>query len=151
MTDQSELIKVEQAESRTTRAPRELIWNAWIDIATWPRWMSSVLEAGPPQVLKEKSQGWIRTAGGKQRIVVTHITHLRKLDIEYSVPLARLVITRTLSQKVGVETVFIHEWQYRGLLGPIYRRVMRKTMERTLSETCDGLKRYVEELADREA
>ncbi len=147
MSDPTELIKLAQAESRLTRAPRELVWEAWTQLSTWPKWMYGVLETGPPQTLKEKSRGWVRTAGVKRQIVVTHITPMRKIDIEYQLPMAKLVMTRTLSQKVAEETLFIHEWQFRGLLGPFYKWLMGKTLHKTLSETCDGLKRYVEEQA----
>lgn len=131
--------------TRSTSAPQDVIWRAWMDVARWKDWDGGLSDAEIAGPMLLGAEGTIFDRSGR-RVPFEVIAHEpnRSYAIASPLPLGgRLAVERTL---VGTEpTTFRHHVRFEGLggwllapvLGRQFRRLLPEAMDR-LASVCEG-------------
>ena len=115
----------QHSEKVVTNATSKQIWALWQDAATWPRWDSELewVKLGGPFVVGTK--GSMKPRGGP--VVAFELTYVEenKQFIDCAkLPLTTLAFTHRYEVLAGGGAQIVHAVEMRGLLAPLFGRVI---------------------------
>jgi hypothetical protein len=124
-----------------TRAAPHRIWALWTNPDTWSLWDGGLKSASLTGPFKEGSQGTIIALNGtKSPFTVGSCVELSSSTFVTNLPLAKLVIKRSLTKLDDGGTEFTHDVSFTGVaykfwgfaLGRGFRKELPKTMAKLL-------------------
>ncbi len=124
-------------------APRRQVFSLYADVGSWPAWDSETLAVQLP-ALRPGASGWLKPRQGpKANIRVSEVTPDTSFTVESRLPLCRMQFGHELDGEEG-RTIVTHWVRFTGPLAPLFRRLIGRDIDRTLSRTLAGLKRASE-------
>ena len=128
------------ANSLTTLAPPEAIWDFWTDPSSWERWDGGLASAQlhSPSFVNGATGQIVPRTGPAARFTVTSLEINRRVVIQTRLPLAVLTLDRRLDGD-GPVSVTHHVmfsgplgWLWASIFGPGFRRELPHTMRRLI-------------------
>lgn len=119
------MFKWQHSESVDTRATSKEIWAIWKDAANWPRWDSELEWVKLKGPFVEGTKGTMKPSGGP--VVVFELTNIEK-NRQFincaKLPLTTLEFTHRYENLADGSARIIHAVEMRGLLAPLFGRVI---------------------------
>ncbi len=118
----------------TAAVTADRIWAQWMDVSAWPTWDSELLAARADAPLAAGVCGSATPLRGRTSTFrVTEFADLRRFTFVTKLPLASLIITRSLvAHNDG--TSFTHDVRFDGLLGPVFAAALGPSFRRALPQ-----------------
>jgi hypothetical protein len=137
------------AESHAT--PRA-VWNLWSSPSTWSEWDEGVEHCTLEGPFAVGSRGTLKATGGPAaRFRLTEVEpELGFADVT-KLPLTTLEFRHTVEPLPAGGVCIRHHVRMRGLLAPLWSRILGKSLETGLPETVRSLARRAESRAGVEA
>lgn len=127
-------------ERLTTTAPPEAIWKLWTNLETWPLWDNGVAWAKLTSNFAEGEFIQMKpTAGPKVNCQLLGIVPLHSFTTRSSLPFTTISFIHRM--EAGVVT---HRVEMKGLLTPIFRRLLGPNIQKGLPDTVRNLVRMAE-------
>lgn len=127
-----------------TRAAPERIWFLWTTPQTWRLWDQGLADAefSGPFVVGATGR-IVPKSGPKTRFRVTALQELRFYAFETSLPLARLVVERSIISRDP--TLIRHDVSFKGAFGAVWASLFGPDFRKALPPTMDELVRLAGE------
>lgn len=135
-------------ESRQIDASAERLFAIYADVENWPVWDPDLEAAGINGAFEAGTCGWIRPAGAPRMSTRIHtLVPERSFTAVARLPLCRMEFSHIL-EPVGVHdrpVTVTHSIRFRGLLAPLYRRLLGRRIRDALPQAMTGLQHYAEQ------
>ena len=120
------------------------VYSAYEDVSTWSTWdpeTESAILNGDFQV---GTIGKIKPKGAPvSKIKLIEVTPNESFTVECNLPLCKMLFVHELNT-VEQGTEVINKILFQGLLAPIFGRLIGKSIDKSLPESLEGLKQFVE-------
>lgn len=122
----------------------ERVFRLYQDAARWGDWDPEVAGASLPDGLKLGSKGWLKPRSGpKANIQIVEVTQGMSFSVQARLPLCRMWFGHSLSSSSG-STVATHWVEFKGPLSFLFRYLVGRSIQASLPNTMQGLKRASE-------
>ncbi|MFD1514738.1 SRPBCC family protein [Halomarina rubra] len=132
------------SHSTETTAPPRRVWDVWTTVEQWPTWDTELREATLDGEFCEGATGELTPRRGRATsFVVTDVDPVRSYTYVADLPLARLVVRRSLHSHDG-GTNFTHEVWFEGPLGRVFSRTLGRHYRHALPQVMEAVREQAE-------
>ena len=138
----SEALKFEQTISIS--ADPSTVFEAYKDVSGWSQWDPETESASIDGAFSVGTSGKIKPKGSPEsKITIVEVTENKSFTVECTLPLCKMQFAHLMSpNEKGTEV--INQLEFSGLLGPVFGRLFGKGINKSIPESLNGLKKYVE-------
>lgn len=120
------------------------IFAIYADASSWAQWDPDIEDAQMDGEFTTGATGWIKPKGApKTRTHVVELTEPYSFSVESKLPLCTMLFTHQLEES-GQQTTATHAVHFKGLLAPLYSRLIGGKIKSGIDGTMQGLKNYAE-------
>lgn len=121
-------------------APPTMVFSLYADVAAWKEWDPEVVESSIDGEFKAGSSGSLKPLKGPEaKITFTDVVKNASFTVQSRLPLCVMRFEHELAPD-GSGTRVIHRVSFKGLLSPLFGRVIGAQIRRGLPGTLRGLK-----------
>lgn len=118
---------------------REQIWKLWSDVGNWKDWDKTIEYSKLEGDFKQGSKGILKPKKGpKTKFEILEIDYLKKFTSRSNLPLAKMDFIHELTEKEG-ELYLTHRLEIKGVLSPIFSRIIGENIIKELPEVMSEL------------
>lgn len=126
------------------RSPQQ-IFEIYKDVNSWAQWDPDVEGVGMEGSFSAGTRGWLKpTDGPKTNTEITEVKEPDSFTVEARLPLCRMVFKHDLIPSAK-ETTVTHTVYFKGLLAPVFSRLISGKIRKGIQGTMQGLKQYAEQ------
>ncbi len=130
-----------------TTVPPKAIWAIWQNVSEWNTWDHNIehsringpFEAGTKGTLKPKDGPLVHTK-------LTRVEPYSMFSDEAKLPLARIIVTHTLSSR-GKKTLVTHKIEMKGILAFFFAVVIGRNMKKNLPKEMIAMIKKAEQIS----
>lgn len=130
-----------------TKAPPAAVWAIWQNVSEWNTWDHNIeysqingpFAAGTKGTLKPKDGPLVHTK-------LTRVEPYTMFSDEAKLPLARIIVTHTLSPK-GEKTLVTHKIEMKGILAFFFACVIGRNMKKNLPQEMNAMIKKAEQIS----
>jgi len=135
---------MEIKESIEIRSTPAQVFRLYRDAARWTDWDPEVRCASLPGGLELGAKGWLKPrVGPKANIQIVEMTEGMSFSAQSRLPLCRMEFGHLLTEKEG-GTVATHWVEFSGPLSFLFRYLVGRSIQASLPNTMQGLKKFSE-------
>jgi hypothetical protein len=128
--------------TQTTSLPASVIWKRYEEVATWNSWDKSIESSELFGEFKEGSMGILKPVGGPQaQFEITTLTKYIYFAVRAALPLAFIDFEHAIFDNGEIREV-THSIKIGGLLAPIFKIILAKSLTKDLEKTVENLCKY---------
>jgi hypothetical protein len=130
-------------ETHTTATP-EQIWKIWSDVANWRTWDPEVESSRIDGAFQAGTRGVLKPKGGPStKFVILEASPQSGFRDRSFLPLTHLDFNHEVRAEGG-KTIVVHQAEMRGLLAPLFSRIIGRKIEKGMPEAVARLVRLAE-------
>ena len=127
-------------------APTEKVFSIYANVEGWSSWDPDVKSSSLQGQFVSGATGTLQPSSGpKAKIEFTEVTPNRSFTVESKLPLCVMRFEHELSGSSG-ETKALHRVIFKGLLSPLFGRLIGPQIRKGLPHSLKGLKHAAEQL-----
>lgn len=132
-------------EHAVIAAPVGQVFSLYVDVAGWSRWDQDVKSASIQGEFVSGARGTLQpTQGPKANIIFTEVVPNRSFTVESKLPLCVMRFEHELMGNTA-QTKVVHRVLFKGILAPLFGRLIGNQIRKGLPHTLQGLKRAAEQ------
>ena len=129
----------------TIESNEQTLWKAWTDVAEWKTWDVGLKDASLEGTFKEGAVGHIRDHDTRRsQFTLMKVKNNQHYTMVIKLPLARLVIERSIVARAPKALKVKHRVYFDGLLAGVFGNLLGKTFRRQLPEAMEKLRNKIE-------
>jgi hypothetical protein len=134
--------------STKINASSATVFSLYANVPAWPTWDTDVKSASLTGAFVSGARGVIVPHGGpKSEIIFTEVVKGKKFTAQCKLPLCVMRFEHELEEAQGSGTTATHRVIFKGLLAPVFGRLIGSGMRKTLPNALAGLKKAAEAAA----
>ncbi len=120
------------------------VFSAYTKVADWPIWDPEMDSASIDGEFIMGARGKIKPKGAPEsKIELVEVTKDKSFTVECGLPLCKIHFEHIL-EKNGESTDLQNIVVFTGFLAPLFGRLIGKNIDKTLPDSLQGLKQYIE-------
>jgi hypothetical protein len=124
---------VKFSDSATIRGELGAIWQAAIDVQSWPSWNPHYEQTGFDGPFEPGATGWTKPRGAPRgAFTVTSVDPGRSYVTESPMPMGKMVIVNTYEPAGSDQVTVTRHVEVHGGFAPVFKRFFMKGMQRDI-------------------
>lgn len=124
------------------------IFSVYAAVSKWVDWDLEVESASLDGAFVLGGTGKVKPKGAPEtKITITELTPNKSVTTICQLPLCTMHFVHILNEQIDGSTQVINQLKFTGFLTPVFGRLIGKSIYKTMPNTLQGLKNYVEKTA----
>jgi len=120
------------------------VYSVYKDVSGWSQWDVELVSSSLESDFAVGTIGKLKPKGGPEsKILLTEVTDNQSFTVECGLPLCKMHFVHEL-KPIDTGTEVVNQLNFSGLLGPVFGRLMGKSISKTIPTSLAGLKEFIE-------
>lgn len=125
-------------------ADAKTVFHAYQNVSEWSQWDPETEAASIDGDFTVGTTGTIKPKGApKSKMKLIEVTEDRSFTVECGLPLCKMHFIHLINPGEN-GTNLVNQIEFSGILGPVFAKLVGKSISKTLPESLAGLKRHIE-------